>query len=201
MTYSTWLALLGACLLISFTPGAGAVNTMNNALRVGFRRAIWGILGQQAALLIQLMIVAAGLGLVISRSPAAFAVIRYCGAAYLVYLGIQQIRAGRRAPPLRSNFAAVRPRSARCSCAGSGSICSIQRRSSFSSPLCPALCARERSLGAVRADRRDHRGGRCSGDVGLLRGRWQVLRPLRRDRAGPTRTWLGSLACCLSASA
>lgn len=96
MTYSTWLALLGACLLISFTPGAGAVNTMNNALRVGFRRAIWGILGQQAALLIQLLVVAAGLGLVISRSPAAFAVIRYCGAAYLVYLGIQQIRAGRR---------------------------------------------------------------------------------------------------------
>lgn len=98
MPFATWLALLSACLLISFTPGAGAVNTMNNALRVGFRRAIWGILGQQAALLIQLVIVAAGLGLVIARSPTAFAVIRYCGAAYLVYLGIQQIRAGRRRP-------------------------------------------------------------------------------------------------------
>lgn len=93
MTASTWLALLGACLLISFTPGAGAINTMNNALNVGFRRAIWGILGQQVALLIQLVIVALGLGLIVTNSPTAFAVIRYVGAAYLMYLGVQQIRA------------------------------------------------------------------------------------------------------------
>ncbi|QRY64244.1 LysE family transporter [Gordonia sp. PDNC005] len=93
MTASTWWALLGACLLISFTPGAGAVNTMTNALNVGFRRSIWGILGQQAALLVQLVIVAAGLGLVIAGSPTAFDVIRYCGAGYLVYLGVRQILA------------------------------------------------------------------------------------------------------------
>ena len=93
MTASTWAALLGACLLISLTPGAGAINTMNNALNVGFRRAIWGILGQQLALLIQLVIVALGLGLVVTNSPTAFAVIRYVGAAYLVYLGVKQIRA------------------------------------------------------------------------------------------------------------
>ncbi|GEE03038.1 threonine transporter RhtB [Gordonia spumicola] len=91
MSWSLWWALLGACLLISFTPGAGAVNTMTNALNVGFRRSIWGILGQQAALLIQLLIVAAGLGLVIARSPTAFDVIRYCGAAYLGYLGVRLI--------------------------------------------------------------------------------------------------------------
>ncbi|EGD53517.1 LysE family transporter [Gordonia neofelifaecis] len=90
MTASTWLALLGACLLISLTPGAGAINTMNNALNVGFRRSIWGILGQQTALLIQLVIVAAGLGLLVTDSPTAFAVIRYVGAVYLVYLGVQQ---------------------------------------------------------------------------------------------------------------
>ncbi|NDZ97032.1 LysE family transporter [Streptomyces sp. SID6673] len=90
MQISTWLALLTACLLISFTPGAGAINTMSNSLNVGFRRAIWGVLGQQAALVIQLLVVAAGLGVVVSRSPATFAVIRYAGAAYLVYLGIRQ---------------------------------------------------------------------------------------------------------------
>ncbi|MGB3696865.1 MAG: LysE family transporter [Gordonia sp. (in: high G+C Gram-positive bacteria)] len=92
MTASTWIALLGACLLISVTPGAGAINTMNNALNVGFRRSLWGIGGQQAALLIQLVVVAAGLGLVVANSPVAFAVIRYVGAAYLMYLGIAQFR-------------------------------------------------------------------------------------------------------------
>ncbi|MGW5523713.1 LysE family transporter [Gordonia sp. NPDC003950] len=91
MSWSTWVTLLLACLLISFTPGAGAVNTMSNAIAVGHRRAIWGVLGQQAALIVQLAIVAAGLGLIIARSPTAFEVIRYTGAAYLVYLGVRQI--------------------------------------------------------------------------------------------------------------
>ena len=53
MAFSLWLTLLVACVVISFTPGAGAINTMGNALNHGFRRAIWGILGQQAALIVQ----------------------------------------------------------------------------------------------------------------------------------------------------
>jgi homoserine/homoserine lactone efflux protein len=88
---SLWLALLAACLLISFTPGAGAINTMSNALSSGFRRALWGILGQQAALLLQIAIVAAGVGLLVASSPIAFHLIRYAGAAYLVYLGVRKI--------------------------------------------------------------------------------------------------------------
>lgn len=91
MTFSLWLSLLGACLLISFTPGAGAINTMNNALNSGFRRSFWGILGQQAALLVHVLIVAAGVGVLVANSPVAFAVVRYLGAAYLVYLGIRLI--------------------------------------------------------------------------------------------------------------
>lgn len=87
MTLSVWLSLLPASLLISFTPGAGAINTMTNALNEGFRRSIWGILGQQLALLIHIVIVAAGVGLLVSGSPTLFAAVRYAGAAYLVYLG------------------------------------------------------------------------------------------------------------------
>ena len=90
MPFSLWATLLGASLLISFTPGAGAINTMSNALTSGFRRAVWGVLGQQAALIVHLAIVAAGLGVLVASSPVAFNVIRYLGAAYLVYLGIRQ---------------------------------------------------------------------------------------------------------------
>ncbi|GAB3277693.1 LysE family transporter [Sinomonas notoginsengisoli] len=90
MPLSIWSALVGACLLISFTPGAGAINTMSNSLTSGFRRALWGVLGQQAALVVHLAIVAAGLGVLVASSPVAFNVIRYLGAAYLVYLGIRQ---------------------------------------------------------------------------------------------------------------
>lgn len=93
MQLSLWVTLLLACVVISFTPGAGAINTMGNALNHGYRRAIWGILGQQAALVVHIAIVAAGVGLLVASSPIAFAVIRYAGAAYLVYLGIRQILA------------------------------------------------------------------------------------------------------------
>ncbi|MDQ4502494.1 LysE family transporter [Sinomonas sp. ASV322] len=90
MPFSIWAALLGACLLISFTPGAGAINTMSNSLNAGFRRAIWGVLGQQAALVVHLAVVAAGLGVLVASSPVAFNVIRYLGAAYLMFLGVRQ---------------------------------------------------------------------------------------------------------------
>lgn len=86
-----WWALVGAVFAISLTPGAGAVNTMNNAMAAGWRRAIWGIIGQQFALIVHIVIVAAGVGLLVAQSPVAFAVIRYAGAAYLVFLGAQKI--------------------------------------------------------------------------------------------------------------
>jgi homoserine/homoserine lactone efflux protein len=89
VTLSLWLSLLGASALISFTPGAGAINTMTNSLNAGFRRSIWGIFGQQAALVAHVVIVAAGVGLLVSGSPLAFTAIRYAGAAYLVFLGVR----------------------------------------------------------------------------------------------------------------
>lgn len=79
--------------MISLTPGAGAINTMSNALASGFRRSFWGILGQQLALVIHVVIVAAGVGILVSSSPFLFAMIRYIGAAYLVYLGVRKLLA------------------------------------------------------------------------------------------------------------
>ncbi|UKA54143.1 LysE family transporter [Arthrobacter sp. FW305-BF8] len=90
MQFSLWLALAGAGALISFTPGAGAINTMSNSLTAGFKRSIWGILGQQAALILHVVVVALGVGVLVAGSPVAFNAIRYAGAAYLVYLGIRQ---------------------------------------------------------------------------------------------------------------
>lgn len=92
MSWSLWLTLVAAAALISLTPGAGAVNTMANSLGSGWSRSIWGILGQQLALLAHLAVVAAGVGVLVAGSPVLFNVIRYAGAAYLVYLGVRQFR-------------------------------------------------------------------------------------------------------------
>ncbi|MGA7206504.1 MAG: LysE family transporter [Specibacter sp.] len=93
MNFSLWLALAGAGAMISLTPGAGAINTMANAMTSGFKRSFWGILGQQLALVIHVIIVAAGVGILVSSSPFLFHLIRYVGAAYLVYLGIRKLLA------------------------------------------------------------------------------------------------------------
>ncbi len=109
MQFSPWLALAGAGVLISVTPGAGAINTMSNALTAGFRRSIWGILGQQVALILHILIVAAGVGLLVSNSPLLFLLIRYVGAAYLVYLGIRKLMEKPQALNAGTTLAAVEP--------------------------------------------------------------------------------------------
>ena len=91
MALTVWLSLLTASVVISFTPGAGAINTMSNSLTEGWRRSIWGVIGQQLALIVHVIIVAAGVGLIVASSPVLFDVIRYAGAAYLAYLGLRLI--------------------------------------------------------------------------------------------------------------
>jgi homoserine/homoserine lactone efflux protein len=93
VSWSVWFALVGAAVLISLTPGAGAINTMTNSIGVGWTRSIWGILGQQLALLVHIAVVAAGVGVLVAESHVLFEVIRYAGAGYLVYLGVRQLLA------------------------------------------------------------------------------------------------------------
>jgi homoserine/homoserine lactone efflux protein len=93
VSLAVWFSLLTASVVISFTPGAGAINTMSNALNQGWKRSIWGIIGQQIALVVHVAIVAAGVGLLVSRSEFLFNAIRYAGAAYLGFLGIRLILA------------------------------------------------------------------------------------------------------------
>lgn len=107
MQFSLWLTLLLATVVISFTPGAGAINTMGNSLNQGWRRAIWGILGQQAALIVHIIVVALGVGVLVASSDVVFNVIRYAGALYLVYLGVRQILTKPRVPDEDDDIAAV----------------------------------------------------------------------------------------------
>jgi threonine/homoserine/homoserine lactone efflux protein len=63
--------------------------TLTNALRHGFRGTFGGILGISAGALAVATLSATGLGVLLATSAAAFTVMKYVGAAYLVYLGIR----------------------------------------------------------------------------------------------------------------
>jgi len=92
MSFSTWLAFFAASWAISFSPGPGAVSAMASGLRYGFRRGYWTTVGLLMGILLQFCIVAIGLGAVLATSEVAFNLLKWVGAAYLVYLGWLQFR-------------------------------------------------------------------------------------------------------------
>lgn len=93
MALDTWLAFFTACWVISLSPGAGAIASMSSGLNFGFRRGYWNAVGLQLALIVQIAIVAAGLGAILATSELAFEAIKWFGVAYLLYLGWKQWRA------------------------------------------------------------------------------------------------------------
>ncbi len=92
MTLTVWLAFVAACFVFSLSPGAGAVSTMSTSLAQGPRRALANILGLQIALTTHIVVVAAGLGMLLSSSAWAFTALKLVGAFYLVWLGVQKWR-------------------------------------------------------------------------------------------------------------
>ena len=93
MALQTWLAFFVACWVISLSPGAGAIASMSSGLQYGFWRGYWNALGLQFGLALQIAVVAAGVGAILSTSATAFAVIKWFGVAYLVWLAVKQWRA------------------------------------------------------------------------------------------------------------
>jgi len=93
MSFAHWFGFLIAAVLIAITPGPGAVLSMSVGMRYGYRSALLAILGLQAALLLQLMVVALGLGALLAASETAFGLLKLAGAAYLIWLGVTKWRA------------------------------------------------------------------------------------------------------------
>lgn len=90
MSYQVWFAYMLACWVISISPGAGAIASMSSGLNYGFRRGYWNAIGLQLALLVQIMVVAAGIGVLFATTPVAFLVVKWFGVLYLLYLAYIQ---------------------------------------------------------------------------------------------------------------
>lgn len=93
MSFQIWLGFVLACWIISISPGAGAIASMSSGLNYGFRHGYWNALGLQLALLVQIGIVAAGVGVLFATTPWAFLVVKWFGVLYLLYLAYLQWRA------------------------------------------------------------------------------------------------------------
>ncbi|MDT5340003.1 MAG: homoserine/homoserine lactone efflux protein [Mycobacterium sp.] len=92
MALEVWLAFVGAAILIALSPGAGAIQSMATGLKHGVRRGYWNILGMEIGLMLQLTLVAIGVGAAVASSITAFHVIKWIGVLYLLYLAVRQWR-------------------------------------------------------------------------------------------------------------
>lgn len=114
MPLNQLIVFAGVSLLLIIVPGPSVLFVIGRALAYGRRTAIATVLGNGLGSYVLAIAVALGVGAVVQRSLVLFTVIRFAGAAYLIYLGIQAWRhrrslqtvlsegAGRRTSPLRA---------------------------------------------------------------------------------------------------
>ena len=93
MTLQTFWLYLGAVVLISATPGPNLLYVTTRSIRFGFGSAMIGMGGCLLALAAILTASVAGVSAFMLAVPTAFEALKYAGAAYLIWLGIQAWRA------------------------------------------------------------------------------------------------------------
>ncbi|MBN9029334.1 MAG: LysE family translocator [Rhizobiales bacterium] len=77
------------------SPGADLAMVIRQSIVQGRRAAIVTSFGIGASLMFHVTYTILGLGLIISQSIYLFNIVKWCGVAYLVYIGIKALRAGR----------------------------------------------------------------------------------------------------------
>lgn len=93
MTWSLYGSYLLVVVLIVLAPGPDTIVVLKNALVGGARGGLLASLGIFAGNVIQGTAAGLGLGVLIARSQPLFLTLKWLGAAYLVYLGFQALRA------------------------------------------------------------------------------------------------------------
>ena len=91
MATDTWLTFIIASLILTMTPGPSIILGMLHSMKYGVRQTSFTALGDISANFIQMMIVAAGLGVVIASSEMAFTLIKWFGVITLVYMGVKML--------------------------------------------------------------------------------------------------------------
>ena len=92
MTLTTWIAYLVAVIIICISPGPGALSSMSAGMKYGFAVGMWNLLGLQLAIVVNVLLIWLGLGALLAASTTAFDIMKYGGALYLIYLGVQKFR-------------------------------------------------------------------------------------------------------------
>jgi threonine/homoserine/homoserine lactone efflux protein len=93
MSLETWIAFALASALVVVIPGPVVVFVLGRSLAGGWRAALPTVAGVAAGDALAMTVALAGLGAVLAASSTAFTVVKWAGAAYLLWLGWRMWRA------------------------------------------------------------------------------------------------------------
>jgi threonine/homoserine/homoserine lactone efflux protein len=92
MEFTHWLAYAGVALVSILSPGPAILLAVSNSVAYGWRRTAWSSLGNVVGVMLLAMVTIAGLGALLQASELLFTALKVLGAAYLIYLGVRQLR-------------------------------------------------------------------------------------------------------------
>lgn len=86
-----WLAFLSAAVLLNLSPGPDIAFMLGQTLRSGRRYGVAAMLGGWSGTALHVAMAAAGLSAILATSAVAFSVVKWVGAAYLIWLGVKML--------------------------------------------------------------------------------------------------------------
>ena len=107
-TPSTFAVFLVASYALAVVPGPAVIYIVNRSLAQGRRAGVVSAFGIAMGGTLHVLGAAVGLSAVLASSAVAFTLIKYTGAAYLVYLGIKALRSSGTMIDLKLNRSSLR---------------------------------------------------------------------------------------------
>ncbi|MBY5749081.1 LysE family translocator [Rhizobium leguminosarum] len=93
-SFAHWLAFLSAAVLLNLSPGPDIAFILGHTMRSGKRAGFSALFGVWSGACLHVLMAALGLSAILAASAVAFSTVKWIGAAYLVWLGIQALRSG-----------------------------------------------------------------------------------------------------------
>ena len=94
MTFESWAAFTAASAVLLIIPGPTVLLVVSYALGQGWRTVLPMTVGVALGDFTAMTLSMLGLGALLAASATLFTILKWVGAAYLVYLGIRLWRAG-----------------------------------------------------------------------------------------------------------
>jgi RhtB (resistance to homoserine/threonine) family protein len=80
-----------AGVILNLTPGSDTIYILTRSIGQGKKAGYFSVYGIVTGGLIHTMFASFGLSIILAKSALAFSIVKYCGVAYLIYLGIKMI--------------------------------------------------------------------------------------------------------------